>query len=72
MRREGGGLGWLRKEGRVPRVIIVAVIDQDVGVRSRGAPKLKTGRGGLHEILTLTSETQQGNTTQTRVCTQRP
>lgn len=62
----------MRKEGRVPRVIIVAVIDQDVGVRWRGALKLKTGRGELHEILTLTSETQQGNTTQTHVCTQRP
>lgn len=64
MRREGGWGG--------AHVIIVAVIDQDIGVRSRGALKLKTVRGGLHEILTLTPETLQGNTTQTLVCTQRP
>lgn len=36
----------------VPHVIIVAIIDQDIGVRSRGALKLKTGRGRLHEIPT--------------------
>lgn len=53
-------------------MIIVAVIDQDIGRgRGGGALKLKTGRSGLHEILTLTSETLQGNTTQTHVCTQR-
>lgn len=34
----------------MPHVIIVAIIDQDIGVRSRGALKLKTRRGRLHEI----------------------
>lgn len=66
-RRESGGG---EEGGGVPQVIIEAVIDQDIEVRSRGALKLKTGRGGLHEILTLTSEILLGNTTQTQVCTQ--
>ena len=63
-------MGVRKGGGSSSEVIIEAVIDQDIEVRSRGSLKLKTGRGGLHETLTLTSETLLGNTTQTQVCTQ--